>query len=133
MQIDQHWVFAGFCAAIMVLLVRLIARERITVQSSLAFFGLLLAMLVMALFPKLTFWLSAKMGFALPSNFLFAMGIAALALLNVATLMTLSRVELRSITLTQELGLLREKLDRLAAQQGEPPGGPERQRGGRGA
>jgi hypothetical protein len=118
-QIEEHWVFAGFCVAVMLLLVRLIVRERVTLQSSLALLGLLAAMLAMAIFPELLFWLAARMGFALPSNFLFAMGIAALVLLNVATLVTLSRVELRSIALTQELGLLQEKLDRVAGR--EPP------------
>jgi len=95
-QIEQHWVFAGFCAAVMVLLVRLIVRERVTLQSSLAFLWLLVAMLVVAIYPQGAFWLAARMGFALPSNFLFAMGIGALALINIATLVTLSRVELRS-------------------------------------
>jgi hypothetical protein len=113
-QIEQHWVFAGFCAAVVLLLIRLIVRERVTLQSSLAFLWLLVAMLVVAIFPRSAFWLATKMGFALPSNFLFAMGIGALALINVATLVTLSRVELRSIALTQELALLKEKLDRVA-------------------
>lgn len=115
-QIEQHWVFAGFCAAVMLLLVRLIVRERVTLQSSLAFLWLLVALLGVAIFPQSAFWLAARMGFALPSNFLFAMGIGALALINIATLVTLSRVELRSVALTQELGLLKEKLDRVAAE-----------------
>jgi hypothetical protein len=122
-QIDQHWVFAAFCGVMLLLLVRLIVRERITLQSSLAFLGLLMALMTVAIFPGAAIWLATRMGFALPSNFLFAMGIAAMALLNVFTLMTLSRVELRSITLTQELGLLEEKLDRVArAQAAAAPG-----------
>jgi hypothetical protein len=124
-QIEQHWVFAGFCLAVVLLLIRLIVRERVTLQSSLAFLWLLGAMLLVALFPQAAFWLALKMGFILPSNFLFAMGIGALALINVATLVTLSRVELRSIALTQELALLKEKLDRLAA---ERPGQAPRSR-----
>jgi hypothetical protein len=125
-QIEQHWIFAGFCAGVVLLLVRLIVRERVTLQSSLAFLWLLVAMLLVAMFPQAAFWLAAKMGFALPSNFLFAMGIAALALINVATLVTLSRVELRSIALTQELALLEEKLDRLARKAEETEGRPAR-------
>jgi hypothetical protein len=113
MAIDQHWMFLGFCAALMVLLVRLIVHERVTLQASLLFFSLLTAIMAVAVFPGVTAWAARTMGFVLPSNFLFAMGIGALAVLNVATLVTLSRVELRSVVLTQELGLLREKLDRL--------------------
>lgn len=116
-QIEQHWVFAAFAAAVMLLVIRLIVRERVTLQSSLTFLALLLAMLVMALYPQGIYWLAAKLGFVLPSNFLFATGIGALVLINVAVLVTLSRVELRSIALTQEVGLLQEKVDRLSRDQ----------------
>jgi hypothetical protein len=120
-QIEEHWVFAGFCVVVMGLLIRLVMRERVTLQSSLAFLGMLVAMLAMAVFPERVFWLATRLGFALPSNFLFATGIGALVLLNVITLIILSRVELRSITLTQELGLLQEKLDRLERAQAQGP------------
>src|SRR5262245_21383467 len=122
MEVEQHWVFAAFCAALILLLVRHIAHERITLQSSLASLALLAAMIAAALFPNITAWIGKKLGFAPPSNFLFAVGIGALAVLNIATLVTLSRVELRSIALTQELGLLREKLEGLAP---APAKGPE--------
>src|SRR3954469_14107495 len=108
-QIEQHWAFAAFAAAVMLLLIRLIVRERVTLQSSLTFLALLLALIAMAVFPKGVFWLAGRLGFVLPSNFLFATGIGALVLINVTVLITLSRVELRSIALTQELGLLQEK------------------------
>jgi len=123
-QIEQHWVFAAFLAAVMLLLIRLVVRERVTLQSSLALLAILVAMLVMALFPERVFWLATKLGFALPSNFLFASAISALVLINVATLITLSRVELRSIALTQELGLLQEKVDRLARVERKGGDGP---------
>jgi hypothetical protein len=115
-QVEQYWVLAAFCGAVMVLLLRLVVRERVTLQSSLSLSALLVALIAVALFPDVVFWVTRRLGFVLPSNLLFAMGIGALALLNVATLVTLSRVELRSIALTQELGLLREKLDRVATQ-----------------
>ena len=114
MGVEQHWLFVAFCAALIVLLVRLIMHERVTLQISLAFLALLSAIMAVAVFPELTVWVAQRMGFALPSNFLFAMGIGALAVLNVATLVTLSRVELRSLVLTQELALIRERLERLA-------------------
>ena len=72
--------------------------------------------------PDLTTSIAHAMGFALPSNFFFAIAIGALALLHVHTLVTLSRTEVRSIALTQELGLLREKLDRIARE--DSPGNP---------
>jgi hypothetical protein len=112
-QIEQHGIFAAFCVVVLLILVRLVVHERITLQSSLALLGLLASMLTLALAPQLAFALAARLGFALPSNFLFTVGIGALVLLNVTMLVTLSRIELRSITLTQAVALFREKLERV--------------------
>jgi hypothetical protein len=113
-QTEQYWLFAAFCCVVASLLLRLVLRKRITIQSSLWVFFSLAALVVLAVVPNLTSSIAHAMGFALPSNFFFAIATGALALLHVHTLVTLSRTELRSITLTQELGLLREKLDRIA-------------------
>lgn len=136
-QFERYWIFAVFCLVVGVFLIRLVFRERVTLQSSLLFLSLLLALLVFALVPGLTVNVARAMGFALPSNFFFTAGIGTLVLLHVHTLIMLSRTELRSITLTQELGLLREKVDRLSASvertpveterlPGSPPSGNER-------
>jgi hypothetical protein len=112
-QAEQYWLFAAFCCVVATLLLRLVLRERITIQSSLWVFFSLAALVVLAVVPNLTTRLAHAMGFALPSNFFFALATGALALFHVHTLVTLSRTEARSITLTQELGILREKLDRI--------------------
>jgi hypothetical protein len=101
-------------------LLRLVLRDRITLQSSLWLFFLLVGLLVLAVAPNLTAALAHAMGFVLPSNFFFALAVAALLLLHVHTLVTLSRTELRSITLTQEIALLRERLDRTSDRSGGP-------------
>jgi hypothetical protein len=116
-QTEQYWLFAAFCCVVATLLLRLVLRKRITIQSSLWVFFSLAALVVLAVVPNLTSSIAHAMGFTLPSNFFFAIATGALALLHVHTLVTLSRTELRSITLTQELGLLREKLDRIAREE----------------
>jgi hypothetical protein len=116
-QAEQYWLFAAFCFVVATLLLRLVLRERITIQSSIWVFLSLIALVVLAVAPNLTTSIAHAMGFTLPSNFFFAIATGALALLHVHTLVTLSRTELRSITLTQELGILREKLDRIADDQ----------------
>ncbi len=68
---------------------------------------------VMAVFPTTTTVIARKLGFTLMSNFLFCTAIAALALLHLRSLVTMSKIQLRSITLTQELAILQEKLGRL--------------------
>jgi hypothetical protein len=113
-QAEQYWLFAAFCFVVAILLLRLVLRERITIQSSIWVFLTLIALVVLAVVPNLTTSVAHAMGFTLPSNFFFAIATGALALLHVHTLVTLSRTELRSIALTQELGILREKLDRIA-------------------
>jgi hypothetical protein len=126
-QTEQYWLFAAFCCVVATLLLRLVLRKRITIQSSLWVFFSLAALVVLAVVPNLTSSIAHAMGFTLPSNFFFAIATGALALLHVHTLVTLSRTELRSITLTQELGLLREKLDRVAREEDTAPpaiGGP---------
>jgi hypothetical protein len=120
-QAEQYWLFAAFCLVVGSLLLRLVLRERITIQSSLWVFATLTGLVVLAVIPDLTTTVAHAMGFTLPSNFFFAIATGALALLHVHTLVTLSRTENRSIALTQELGLLREKLDRLA---GDLPAAP---------
>jgi hypothetical protein len=111
-QFERYWVFALGCALVAIWMTRLILRERITLQGSLSFLLFLGAMAAVALFPGLTGWIATRTGFTLPSNFFFSISIGGLALLHISTLTALSRVELRSIALTQELGLLQEKLER---------------------
>lgn len=109
---ERYWLFAVFCLTIGLLTLRLILRERITLQGSLSLLGFLFVMGSVALFPGVTSKLAQRMGFTLPSNFFFAVSIAILAVLYLGSQVTLSRIELRTVALTQELGLLREQLER---------------------
>jgi hypothetical protein len=110
---DEYLIFAIACLVIMVVLLRLLLRERITLQGSMSFLAFLFALGLMAVFPNQTAWISRQLGFTLMSNFFFCTAIAALAILHLRSLVTLSKVQLRSIVLTQELALLQEKLDRI--------------------
>jgi hypothetical protein len=116
---ERYPVFAAFAVLVGVLLLRLALRARITLQNSLVFLLFLAGMAALAIDPRVTAWFATKLGFSLASNFLFAASIGALVLLHVSTLVTLSRVELRSIALTQELAILREKIEKVAS---PPPG-----------
>jgi hypothetical protein len=111
---QRYPIVAVFALLLGALLLRLALRARITLQNSLVFLLFLGGMAALAADPRVTASFAAKLGFALPSNFLFAATIVALVLLHVTTLVTLSRVELRSIALTQELALLRERLERVS-------------------
>ena len=112
MELRRYWLFAAVCVAVALFMFRMVIKERVTLQASLSFLLVLLLTASAAIFPELTTWLAMQMGFTLASNFFLAVGLGALAFLHLASLVHLSRVQLRSVTLTQELALLQEKLDR---------------------
>jgi Uncharacterized conserved protein (DUF2304) len=117
--VGRYWLFALLCSVLAALILRLIARERVTLQGSLAYLFLLAGLAVAALFPGLDEKLAQAMGFTLVANWFFAVSLAGFSFLHLAALVQLSRVELRSIALTQQVGILQERLDRL-----QPGGGP---------
>jgi len=109
-----NWVFAAVCFAIALVLMRLILRERITLQGSMSFLVFLAVLGGMVVLPDVTGWVAHALGFSTLANFFFCAAIAALTILHLRALITLSQVQLRSIALTQELAIQQEKLDRLA-------------------
>ena len=113
--VERYWLFATFCLVISLLLLRLPLRERITLQGSLAYLLFLAVMLLFAVLPGAAARLAEAMGFTLLSNFFFAVTGGMFALLHLIGLIAHSKAELRTIALVQELALMREELDRLAA------------------
>ena len=110
---ENYWLFGIAALAIALVLMRLLFRERITLQGSMSFLAFLTLLGAMAVFPSITVRVAQKLGFTLMSNFFFCTAIAALAILHLRALVTLSKVHLRSIALTQELAILQEKLERV--------------------
>ena len=111
--VENYWMFGAVCLVIALVLLRLLFRERITLQGSMSYLAFLVFLGLMAAFPNVTQKISMKLGFTLMSNFFFCAAIAALAVLHLRALVTLSKVHTRSIVLTQELAILQEKLERL--------------------
>lgn len=109
-----NWVFAGVCLIIALVLFRLIVRERITLQGSMSYLAFLVVLGAMAVFPDATGYLAHALGFSTLANFFFCTAIAALSILHLRSLITLSKLQLRSVALTQELAIMQEKLDRVA-------------------
>ncbi|MBL0217014.1 MAG: DUF2304 domain-containing protein [Myxococcales bacterium] len=122
-----NWVFAAVCLLIALVLMRLVLRERITLQGSMSYLLFLVVLGSMAVFPDATGWVAHALGFSTLANFFFCTAIAALSILHLRALITLSRVQLRTIALTQELAILAEKVER-ASSPAPPPAenAPER-------
>ncbi len=110
---DGYWRFGIAGTLVVLFLFRMIFRERITLQGSLAFLGTTAAAAVLALWPSLLRGVSNALGFTLPSNFLFVIAVGILMTAHLSSLVSLSRLEMRTVTLTQELGILREEIDRM--------------------
>jgi hypothetical protein len=108
-------VFAGACLVIALVLLRLLFRERISLQGSMSYLSFLVVLGSMAVFPQTTMRIANWLGFTLLSNFFFCTAIALLAILHLRALVTLSKVQLRTVALTQELAIMNEKLERVAS------------------
>lgn len=117
----RYWIFGIVCLAYASVVVWLLFHRRLSLQSSLAYLllvgGLGLGSLLLAWNPRLV----ATLGFELPSNLIFAASIGALSLLHLFALMSMSKLESRSVTLVQELALLQEQLNRLRQSAGNRP------------
>jgi hypothetical protein len=116
----KYWSFSAVCLLVAVVIVRLVLRERMLLQGSLSYLAFLTLLGLMAVFPQQTMRLSSAMGFTLLSNFFFAVAIGLLALLHLRALVTISKVHMRSIALTQELAILQERLDRVIPPEQKP-------------
>jgi hypothetical protein len=110
-----NWVFAVVCLVIALVLWRLVLRERITLQGSMSYLMFVVVLGAMAVFPDATGRVAHALGFSSLANFFFCTAIALLAILHLRALVTLSRVQLRSIAITQELAIMQEKLERALA------------------
>jgi hypothetical protein len=106
-----------------------VVRERITLQGSLAYVVFLVVLVSFAVFPDTAMWVAETMGFELLSNFFFAVTAGMFALLHLGGLIAQSKAELRTVTLVQEVAIIREQLERLEAAlaQTAPPSGVDAQ------
>ena len=121
-ELAKYWSFAAVCALVAVVLLRLVLRERLMLQGSISYISFLGVLGLMALFPEQTTLLSRYMGFTLLSNFFFAVSVGLLALLHLRALITLSKVHMRTVALTQELAIVQERLDRELSVGRQPTG-----------
>ncbi|HEY8943056.1 MAG TPA: DUF2304 domain-containing protein [Polyangiaceae bacterium] len=109
---SRYWPFVLLCVVALLTMLRLLLRGRVSLAGSISYVGFLVLFLLAAIFPRIAGEVARWMGFVLLSNFLFCMALIGLAILHLLALVTLSRTELRTIQLTQELALLEERLER---------------------
>jgi hypothetical protein len=108
----QYWPFAAFSALILVIVLRLLLRERVGLQGTISYMLFLGVFGLAALMPKQAGELARAMGFAVLANLLFSLALMAMALLHLQALVAVYRADRRTIQLTQELALLEERVAR---------------------
>lgn len=112
---ERYGLFGAICFVYAVAVVWLLFRRRVTLQSSLTFLMVLLLLGGSFILLQMAPALVAILGFTLPANLFFSAAIGTLAFLHLTSLMAMSRLEQRSITLVQEVALLQEQVSQLAS------------------
>ena len=116
--LERYALFSVVCFVYAIAILWLLFRRRVTLQSSLLYLLLLVGLgfgfVLLHYAPELVMVL----GFTLPANLFFSAAIAVLAFLHLMGLVSMSKLEQRSITLVQELALLQEQVVRLSGDAG---------------
>ena len=85
-----------------------VSRKRLLLRYSLLWLVLAVIVLILAIFPNLIMGLSAAMGFATPSNFVFALALFFLLAIALSQTVALSSQSRKILNLTQELALAKK-------------------------
>ena len=99
--------------AILVTLFEMLRRHRLREKFAVIWFFIAIAAFVVALVPALLTSATDLLGLSLPSNLLFFVASVVLLLLTLQHSYELGRLEERTRTLAEEVGLLRLELERL--------------------
>lgn len=101
-----------FCLALALLVIHLVAKERMLLKYSLTWLFLALALLACALAPGIIFKLATLLGFATASNFIFFAGLFCLLVIALSLSVIASRQALCIKSLTQRIALLEYEVRR---------------------
>lgn len=106
------------CATLLgfsVWVLHLLRAQRLTLRDSLLWLLSTFVVLLFTLFPQILQGLARRMGVQVPSNALFGLAIAYLALNVLSLTIALSNAATRARRITQECALLRAELDAVRA------------------
>lgn len=105
-----QFIMAGGSIVASFVLLNLILKYKLELKYSLLWFLLNIALILIAIYPKILSSISDAMGIELPVNALFFFGILLLMLIVFSLTVALSRMSHRLRMLSQELGLLKQEL-----------------------
>jgi hypothetical protein len=107
-------VVIGVLGALAVLfsVLRLVVQGRLRVRYAGLWLGIGAVLTVLALVPGLLRWVSSALGFTVPANLLFFLGLVLLVLVGIHLSVAVTRLEDRVQRLVEELVLLADQVQR---------------------
>lgn len=100
-----------FSLLALLLLITLVRKYRLELKYALLWIGLSVLFIVLAICPYLSFLIAYLLGIKTPSNAIYLLGIISLLMITFSMTISLSRMSNSIKDLTQELGLLRKKVE----------------------
>lgn len=110
MNIILQIVLITICLLFIVLVIRLVAKERLLLKYSLLWIALALVLFLCAIFPEPIFQLAHMLGFETPANFIFLVGLFFLLAIALSLSAIVSKQKLMIKNLTQSQALLEKRL-----------------------
>lgn len=104
---------------------RQIRKGRMSLNHSLLWIFTSLVLLVIAVFPDIAYWLSARLGIGLPVNLVYLSASFFSFILFIYLTNVVSREDRNTRRLTQHISLLEKRIRELEAKLGETGGNPE--------
>lgn len=108
-------IAAAFVFAVLILIFDLVRRQKFKEKYAILWMTLGLATIVLAIFPRILYWLAGLVGVQIPSNLLFALTLALLVGVAVHLSWELSRSETRTRRLAEEVAILRTQVDLVSS------------------
>ena len=100
-------------------IIQLVSSKKLLLSYSLLWMFLAIVITLCALFPAPIYWLANAIGVALPSNFIFIIGIICLLIVCLSLSIIASKQTAYSKTLIQEVALLQKEVAAIKAAQRE--------------
>lgn len=99
-----------FAAAIIISIIYLVVRKKISIKFALVWIILFTILLIAIIIPGFMEWITTLLGFQTPSNMVLTIFIALLVAINIASTVAMSRSSKKITKLTQEIALLKDEI-----------------------
>ena len=108
--------------AILLFVIELIRRQKMTFKYSLSWLGISMAALFFSFYDESLYWLSRMAGFALPSNFIFFLLLVFFFILCLLLTLYINEQHTRSEILAQSIAMLEFEIQKLRGESGKKRG-----------